>query len=155
MMKIKGHTLFLRNKKNQSLESQTFLKIPFLATPRIVFAQVSGTFEHPNSQCRAGARRSQEIPPGSPHSCVGLGGLVVGTKSKILILILFQRNQGTDILTVISHCMHDSRSVLAFKSNNFACQCWTDPDTGGNNSLYAGCHLDFSAQLTCQQKNPQ
>jgi hypothetical protein len=85
MMKIKGHTLFLRNKKNQSLESQTFLKIPFLATPRIVSAMVSGAFEHPNSQFRAGARRSQEIPQGSPHSCVGIGGLVVGTKSKILI----------------------------------------------------------------------
>jgi hypothetical protein len=46
---------------------------------------MSGAFENPNSQCRAGARRSQEIPPGSPLSCVDLGGLVVGTKSRILI----------------------------------------------------------------------
>jgi hypothetical protein len=78
----RAHT-FSEEQKIQSLESQTFLKCPFLASPRIVSAVVSGGFENPNSQCRADARRSQEIPSGSPHSCVGFGGLVVGAKSKI------------------------------------------------------------------------
>lgn len=62
-----------------------FVKFLFLATPRIVAVMTSGAFENPNSQCRAGAQRSQESPPGSPQSCVGLGGLVVGVKSKISI----------------------------------------------------------------------
>jgi hypothetical protein len=55
------HT-FSEKQNFQLLESQTFLKIPFLASPRIGFVVVSGAYKNPNSQCRAGARRSQEIP---------------------------------------------------------------------------------------------
>jgi hypothetical protein len=58
----KGHSLFSdEQKKIQSIETQTFVKILFLASPRIVSVTMSGASETHNSQCRAGARRSQEI----------------------------------------------------------------------------------------------
>jgi hypothetical protein len=46
---------------------------------------VSGAFEHPNSQCRAGARRSQEIPRDRHTPVWALAVWLLGQRAKLNI----------------------------------------------------------------------